>query len=84
MTQNPNYRAPNNKEFGDAMSRALKSMKERRRKHLIAGNINQRDIIDNDEDVSIQRRRLESSPVRDEQVIVLESTDFRRFLFSRF
>ncbi|XP_011859737.1 PREDICTED: uncharacterized protein LOC105557175 [Vollenhovia emeryi] len=70
MAQNQNYRRPDNKEFGDAMSRALKSTKERWRKHSIANDINrrrQRDHTDADEDVQPARRpRVENAgPSRD-------------------
>ncbi|KMQ85996.1 neurofilament medium polypeptide-like protein, partial [Lasius niger] len=85
MAQNPNYRRPGSKEFGDAMSRALKSTKERRRKHLVAANADnrrrQKDLTnDAEEDVQPVRRRLENpNPIRDydesPEVADLESTD---------
>lgn len=85
MAQNPNYRRPGSKEFGDAMSRALKSTKERRRKHLVATNADnrrrQRDLTnDAEEDVQPVRRRRLENPIRDydesPEVADLESTDF--------
>ncbi|XP_036143036.1 uncharacterized protein LOC118645648 isoform X2 [Monomorium pharaonis] len=85
MAQNPNYRRPDNKEFGDAISRALKSTKERRIKYLAANANNrrrQRDLDINDADENVQppqRRRLENAIlIRDDEVshADLENTDF--------
>lgn len=85
MAQNQNYRRPDNKEFGDAMNRALKSTKERRRKHLAANAINRRhqrdlDISDAEEDVQpVRTRRLGNATlIRDDEFshADLENTDF--------
>ncbi|XP_036141368.1 uncharacterized protein LOC114254270 [Monomorium pharaonis] len=50
--QETNYKKPNQKEFENAMSRVLKSLKERRRKYLInTGNLRcRRDDLSNDDD----------------------------------
>jgi len=83
MAQNPNYQRPDNKEFENAMSRALKSTKERRRKHLVAANAidrrRQRDPTnDGDEDVPPVRRLRVESPIRNDndesQQTVLDNT----------
>lgn len=66
MAGNSNYRNPNKKEFENAMSRALKSMKECRRKHSlnIVNQQRRRDDLSDTDDRDQLETHVPIQPIR--------------------